>query len=518
MRHIPSSRIARAERAPLSGALATQDSLSGRVLTKNVRLQYLRGAAALAVLLFHASGAVQRFQGSGAYLAVFSGFWGAYGVAVFFALSGYLMGEIIQREDPARFLASRIARIYPPLLLVVGVFSIVMLCIGLPRSIDVIGLTLSPAGGRDYFLAVEWTLVYEMSYYTSLAGLALLGLRKLAVWFAGAWICLIIGPMRTTGVIRDSITPLASELPFQVANLPFLFGFMMPALARRGLLPPGLIFVAVPAALFAAYVIPGDERLRSAVPAILLVAAAIRSPKALPNTVIGRIGEKMGDASYMLYLSHASLLLVIGNLIPAEAPAFIVWITSIACAIILALALARADIEMHRRFKALIAVAPSRRLTAVALGFMASFVGVATFSEIHVRAERDARDRAAETVLVVPPINDPTVRAEVDSVDRFPDGTLVVRGYAIDLDDPDLGAHVAIVQRGQIVALDKTRRMRAALARSWSRPEIAGIRFGFVLLVPTSVDCKRGDLEVRVILDDGRVLAPHLAPSVRLCG
>ena len=47
--------------------------------------------------------------------------FGLIGVAVFFAISGLLMADLIQRTDPWRFLAHRVVRIYPIYLLAVSV-------------------------------------------------------------------------------------------------------------------------------------------------------------------------------------------------------------------------------------------------------------------------------------------------------------------------------------------------------------------------------------------------------------
>lgn len=142
------------------------------------------------------------------------------------------MGELIQRD------VSRIARIYPPMLLAVTVFWVAFLAAGFPRIIDILGLSLVPAGGRDYFLAVEWTLVYEMSYYVLLAVLAFAGLRRLSQLRGWA---VIFGTVITTGVVYDDTVPLASELAVQAINLPFLIGLLLSEVARRRWLPPGLL-------------------------------------------------------------------------------------------------------------------------------------------------------------------------------------------------------------------------------------------------------------------------------------
>ncbi|RDJ19687.1 acyltransferase [Bosea caraganae] len=484
---------------------------------RNVRLQYLRALAALAVLLFHVSGTIQRLSGVDSYIAIFNGYWGAYGVAIFFALSGYLMAELIRRDDAPHFLVSRLARIYPPLFLVVALFSGALLAIGFPRGVDILGLSLIPAGGRDYFLNVEWTLVYEMTYYTALGALAFLGLQRFASAFAALWILLILGRPLWGDGYEDNIVPVLSELPWQTVNLPFLFGFLLRAIVERHRLPPGIGVAALVAVIAAPYVIPGDVRVQTVIPAVLLVAAAVRAPLAKPGGALGRIGLKLGDASYVLYLSHIPLLLLLGSLLPTSLSAHLVFIGCSIAAILLSLVLAQADLGMHRSLKSMIARASAARLRVVALGFIAVFAAVAVYAERDVHTKRSALARA-EAILSEAKVGAyATVRAEVDSADRLPDGSWLIRGYAIDLEKPGLVTHAAILQQGRIVAIDRMRRMRAAVAASLARPDLSSIRFGFALSLPATTDCNAGPLEIRIALEDGRLVTPASEPMRNIC-
>jgi hypothetical protein len=93
----------------------------------------------------------------------------------------------------------------------------------------------------------------------------------------------------------------------------------------------------------------------------------------------------------------------------------------------------------------------------------------------------------------------------------------LVRGFAIDLDKPGLAMHAAILQGGRIIAVDRPRRQRAAVAAALSRPDLAKVRFGFVFALPENVTCAGGPLEVRVAFDDGRVVSPDVGAAVKLC-
>lgn len=499
-----------------SPALIVDTNEAGAV-TRNVRLQYLRAVAALSVLLFHASVVVERTTGSGGYLTVFSGFWGALGVAIFFALSGYLMRDLIQRDNPARFLVNRIARIYPPMLLTIAIFWAAFFVAGFPRGIDLVGLTLAPAGVRDYFLGVEWTLIYEISYYAILAGLAAFGLRRLASLFALAWVISILGSIALTGRAAVDQMPLASELPLQAVNLPFLLGFLLVDIDKPRALPSAFLLPVILVLLVGAYVLPIKPTLAVILPAFLLVLLAVRFPAPAPTTLAGRAGERLGDASYMLYLCHLPLMTLLSGFVPGSTPSSVTWLSGIGASILLSLVLGRADLSLHRWFKKSISRASRGRVRNAALFFVVLFLGTSAFSEYSIRGRRALEAQARDALSSSAPTTSPSIRAEVDAIQRLPDGTRIVRGYAIDLDKPALAAHAASIQKGQVVAIERARRQRTAQASAWSRPDLAGTRFGFVLTLPKTIDCAAGNIEIRVALQDGRVIAPAIAPQARIC-
>lgn len=484
---------------------------------RNVRLQYLRAVAAIAVLLYHATFYLGSLRGSDSFASIFNGYWGTYGVAVFFALSGFLMAELLRRDDPGFFLVSRLARIYPPLLLTTGLFVLVFFITGYRRGIDAVGLTLVPVGPRDYFLGVEWTLLYEMTYYTALASIAFLGLRRFAALFAVLWLVAVLGAWLASPGRPDILTPMLSEVPLQPVNLAFLFGYLVSPAARRGWLPPGLAAAAACVALAGPFVTQNAIRIVAAIAAVLLVAAAVRAPKAEPEGVAGRIGMRLGDASYMLYLCHVPVILLTSSLLPKAVPDSLVWMGWVVGAIAVALVLARADLGMHRWCKLQIKRAPAERLRIISLGFIAVFFGLAAYAEYDIRIKRGQEARAEAILASTVPAAQASVRGEIDSAAKLSDGTHVVRGYGIDLDKPRLVSHVAILQGGKVLAVDRMRRMRVATARELARPDLAAIRFGFAVILPASLDCGAGPLEARFVLDDGRVVPIAPGSMAGLC-
>lgn len=481
------------------------------------RLQHLRAFAAICVVVYHASFYLNGFRGDGRFVAVFGGYFGAYGVAVFFALSGYLMAELIRRDTPAKFLVSRLARIYPPMLLITGLFVLVFAALGRARGVDAIALTLVPVGPRGYFLAVEWTLIYEMTYYVVLTLLAFAGLARFGVAFALIWLAVLaIAWISGTGRL-DISTPILSEFPFGILNLPFVLGFLASSGKRRGLLPPGLPLASAASAIGAALADAEYLRLLTGLSASFLVASVVRAPAPHAPGRFDRIGVRLGDASYVLYLSHVLIFEVLLILLPQQIPTPLLWLVWIAAAIGLSLPLGSADLALHRWLKRRIAQATPAKLLWLAVVFIGLFVTVAGIFEMQVRQQRADRIKAEQTLLARQPSIQASIRSEIDSVQRRADGSWTVRGYGIDLDDPHAVAHIAVMQNSRVLALDRMTRMRSATARDLGRPDIAKRRFGFSVDLPADFECRQGPLEARLVMTDGRVVTVAQRPGATIC-
>jgi exopolysaccharide production protein ExoZ len=114
---------------------------------RNLSIQSLRGVAALFVVLYHASVYSGRHFGDSGWATAFDGRFGLVGVAIFFAISGLLMSDLIQRTDPWRFLAHRIVRIYPTYFLSVAVSVPIIGFLGIRKfGPHLFSLMLVPAG------------------------------------------------------------------------------------------------------------------------------------------------------------------------------------------------------------------------------------------------------------------------------------------------------------------------------------------------------------------------------------
>jgi exopolysaccharide production protein ExoZ len=311
---------------------------------RNVPIQCLRGLAALFVVLYHASVYAERQFGDAGWAAVFDGRFGLVGVAVFFAISGQLMADLVQRTDPWRFLGHRIVRIYPPFLLAVLIAAPVTAFAGGWRpSFHAFSLLLVPVGTRGYYLGVEWTLVFECTYYVALFLIAVAGWRRHLAWIALAWLSAIFAAPVMTGW-DDGVFFHLYSIWLSPANAAFAGGLLVPWLAGNLRIPLGagvLACVALMAALPDNLMV---ARWLAGAAATLLVLDAIRIK--LPARAVPGL-PKLGDWSYALYLVHVPTILVLYNFWPASAGAA-AWPAAIAVALILAAAFGTVDVRLYR--------------------------------------------------------------------------------------------------------------------------------------------------------------------------
>lgn len=307
-------------------------------------MQALRAFAALLVVIHHG-------QNEAAILAARTGTgfvpsaalpWPA-GVDVFFVISGFIIvhaaGPLYGRPGArGRFVAHRIARLVPLYWLVTGLY----LALGLaapallsgesnwPGPATILASFLFwPAARADGAVlplyGLGWTLNYEMGFYALFAlGLGL-SRRGAVAWLAGALALLVLAGRLLPG----SPVPLAFwsdpiVLEFALGAglaLARAEGFGLGSLARLALAGAGLIGLA------AAPAEPSLRLLAWGLPAALLVAAAVLGrdePDGAPagpldaplDSPLARsapapllaVAERLGDASYALYLLHPFVL------------------------------------------------------------------------------------------------------------------------------------------------------------------------------------------------------------------
>jgi exopolysaccharide production protein ExoZ len=268
-------------------------------------IQYLRGLAALQVVVFHASK-----QGG------FAVTLGDFGVPLYFVIRGFLMYAITSDGTrPAAFLRDRILRVLPIYWIVTA--SALLLGMANYRGLRHLAASfafvpLGFAGAEKHLfpvLPVGWTLNYEMFFY-SLFALILFAPRRLQLGLLTA----LFFAIAAAGAV---FKPAPATLAFwtQPLILLFLAGTWIAWFWRNGqghfgwpLTASFIVLLAVDEAFaphFTGALWPGVKA------AVLLIAVleferrgAFRKPWRLPSL--------LGDASYSIYLWHTLAIFVVG--------------------------------------------------------------------------------------------------------------------------------------------------------------------------------------------------------------
>jgi peptidoglycan/LPS O-acetylase OafA/YrhL len=290
---------------------------SARVTIQSV--QHLRGAAAIGVVYFHTKVYLAEFDWP------FGRQFGYGGVDLFFVISGLIMmvTTFEGRETPGSFYLKRILRVVP-LYWAATLASVILFVIApsmfLKQNVSVQHVVLSmifvphPSpgeAGAAPFLKIGWTLNFEMFFYL-VFGLTLLlrnARQRLAV-ISVLFTTLVVG-----GVVFE---PRNAALGYYTS--PFVLEFLMGAgvgyLACNGVLRQvgaGAAILSAGAAAALALTFggaQGDGFARTVIygiPAAVIVAAAITCEQRgwrFKSVLL----ERLGDASYSIYLAHPFVL------------------------------------------------------------------------------------------------------------------------------------------------------------------------------------------------------------------
>ncbi len=376
--------------------------------SRNRNLQWLRAIAALFVLLYHASVYLKQITGDDTFFHVFDGRFGLLGVAIFFAISGYLMAEILPKADPWRFLLHRILRIYPIFLIVLAS---VLLARRRPGEVDLWAATLVPAGeGRVYYLGVEWTLLFETCFYVFLFLCSLAGLKNRLSWIASIWLLIIGAATLLYPQIQAELTPTIDWLPLMAVNSAFAFGLLVPALRERGLFQPATAMLAAGLILVCDVFPFGINRWVASVGAFLLVGLVIsyNATEAEVNGRLARLADRYGDWSYALYLCHVPLMVAIYLKSP-PLPNGVLWMLAILIPLTVAAPFGMLDLFLYKRLK--LWADQTSRIVRVSLSglYTLSFLLLAGWAAwIGVSPHPQAHSRSSTAITVPIPTADKT--------------------------------------------------------------------------------------------------------------
>jgi peptidoglycan/LPS O-acetylase OafA/YrhL len=302
--------------------------------------------AALFVAFYHASVYAERQLGDAGWTGAFDGRFGGIGVSIFFAISGVLMADLIQKTDPWRFLAHRIVRIYPTYLLAAAVTVLILGLLGVRKfGLHAFSLLLVPAGERSYYLGVEWTLIFECTYYLALFLIALAGLQRHLNVIALGWLGMLGVASLSTGPDSSAVLYPAYSILFSPANVAFARGLLIPWINPNVRLPLGVgiaaccIFMLIPPANIMI------ARWAAGVAAALLIVDAMRLK--IPSRAATFL-LTAGDRSYALYLVHVPCIFVVYHFWPTSLRPEGAWLFAVTTAIAVSSGFGMIDVQLYR--------------------------------------------------------------------------------------------------------------------------------------------------------------------------
>ena len=321
------------------------------------QIQWLRGLAATVVMLYHTAAYRHLMFHDDSLLSWFGPPLGYYGVALFFAISGYLMSVAIRAQTPVIFLAHRIARIYPIYILASLAAYGLIEAFGPHVSYGVEALPLMPVPelAPYLYLRIEWTLIFEIGFYVALFAVAVLGQARHIARIALAW----LGVMVVISLVSPDegarvLMPVYQMLTVSTC-VPMAGGLLLPFLAQRRV--PRLLLLAgavLPWCLAERYAQNYDASRWifgiSAVFSLWTLMSLPENARLLRNSRTSRLFARWGDYSYGLYLCHVAVISLVYKQL-ADLPKWQLWAVSVLLAIVTAVGLGWCDLALYARLK-----------------------------------------------------------------------------------------------------------------------------------------------------------------------
>ncbi|EOE7355849.1 acyltransferase family protein [Enterobacter hormaechei] len=288
-------------------------------------LQYLRGIAALMVMLLHARISVnhylvaisdREFLFPESHWAAF----GRFGVDIFFVISGFVISitlfkiNVDSMSDLRRFIQKRIIRIAPIFWICLALYILTIHITNPKAALDIIKIFTGVVfqfysdsrGNPSTFYGVSWTLNYEMLFYMSTGMLVVLFRKNWAIGVSALFMCtsfLFYVYGRDMNVVQKFV--------FNPITLEFILGVMVAYLYKMNIkVKPIAGIPLILVCFFYIYTIPErglsdwyiGRTINAAIPAAVIVLCIINLD--VKNITLDKLLMKLGDSSYSMYLVH----------------------------------------------------------------------------------------------------------------------------------------------------------------------------------------------------------------------
>jgi|GEM_PF-683211 peptidoglycan/LPS O-acetylase OafA/YrhL len=486
-------------------------------------LQYLRAIAAFAVVLCHASYYVKEIRGDGRMWVMFDRS-GYLGVVLFFAISGYLMARLAENSTGLRFLAHRLIRIYPIYWLCIFAVLLVEWIFGQPAWIGNAALLLIP-GARSYVLGVEWTLPFELTFYSIVFGIIVVGMRRAIPVIALAWIFLIEMLYWWRPELQRGQFPPLFHLPLDLYSVPFAAGLLVPYILRKGLIGASAPLIGI--GLLVAYeaMKPVSLGLSSAfagIGSMFLVAYAVHIGTTRSSAPIRPLAA-LGDWSYALYLIHVPIIRALCHIMPTSVPTMQLWFAAVGIPIIACILFGKIDLAMYRALKIRVDRLGRRSLMLLAVVFVGLLLAFSGYAYAKMFRTYLANKKVAplsariETLLggssdvavlgravELEGYNaDDALKGHFDSINRVEDG-IFVNGWAADTRkerDGKQAVQVLVFHCGRSLGLAPLGSSRADVARVLG---ISNDNSGFNISLHENPPCGANEVSALILTTDNR--------------
>ncbi len=301
-------------------------------------LQIFRGLAAILVVFYHLTKAIEIQAG----YILYSGFFkfGFSGVDFFFVLSGFIIFFVHSKHIGIRSFAKEYAikrclRIYPTYWFVTTLLIFALLAVpALSKNNDLTLTTLINSvlllpSDQAPILAVAWTLMHEMFFYTLFFAFIFFD-KRITRFILAFWLLVCIGFLGLhviSPLLYESIVKKNVLFYYFVhhLNLEFMMGMLAAFLYLRFKITPalGLAILTTGIILFficGIYYVYNIESLKSTrelirvayfgIPSMLIVWGGVSANYYFSFRAL-KVFKLIGDSSYMLYLIHNPIIIVI---------------------------------------------------------------------------------------------------------------------------------------------------------------------------------------------------------------